>query len=442
MIYNNDWVKYMHIDTVAIILAAGKGSRMSGNTPKVLQKLAGRSLINHVITAVKQAEINNIICVCSSDSQSLQDEVRKIHPGTVFVVQKKQLGTADAVKAALPAIQGVMQKAVVLYADTPLLQPHTVNEVLSTLDRDTQLAILGFALDKPNNYGKILCDEESNPIKICEYADASEEEKKIQACNSGIMGFKVDVLSELINSIDNNNNKQEYYLTDALHIAVERSYKSRLLMVVRDEVLGVNTIEDLVVCEKIFQNRIRKKMLQNGVMLKAPETVFFSADTHIEQGVIIEPYVTFGNNVHIMDDCLIRSFSYIEGAQIGKGCVIGPYARVRMGTELENNVHIGNFVETKKVHIQSGAKVNHLTYLGDAQIGQNTNIGAGTITCNYDGVKKSTTIIEKNSFIGSNTSLIAPVKIGENVKIGAGSVVDKDVKDNTLVIVRPERIDK
>lgn len=421
----------------AVILAAGKGIRMRSNRPKVLHEIAGLSMLAHVIAAAKAAAIGNVAVVVGPGMDQVETHATALEPDASVFVQKDQLGTADAVGAANELLSRAAGPVLVLYGDTPLVLPETVSAVTAALKAGADMVVVGFEPENPFGYGRLLQDEQGRLTAIREEKDASPAERAIRLCNSGIMGFASGaLLQELLGGIGNDNANGEYYLTDAVALAVGQRLKAELVIAPEDTVLGVNSRIELAAAEAAMQQRLRAEAMAGGATLIAPETVFFSADTKIGADVLIEPNVWFGPGVSVADQVHIKAFCHIEKARIGKGAIIGPFARLRPGAELAEHAHIGNFVEIKQAEIGEGAKVNHLTYIGDASVGAGANIGAGTITCNYDGFDKHRTEIGEGAFIGSNTALVAPVKIGDGAYIGSGSVISKDVTPGALAVSR------
>jgi bifunctional UDP-N-acetylglucosamine pyrophosphorylase/glucosamine-1-phosphate N-acetyltransferase len=341
--------------------------------------------------------------------------------------------------AGVDNIANLGDKVVVLYGDTPLTSQNTISEMLQSLD-NYDLCVLGFEEEQANKYGRLVVDENKNLKKIVEFKDASDAEKEITLCNSGVMAISGDKIKELLSSIDNNNAAGEYYLTDIVEICEHKHYQKTYFTTTKEEVLGVNSKVELANLENIMQDRLRQAHMENGVTLIDPNTVYFCADTKIGKNCVIYPNVFFGPNVEIDDNVEIKPFSHIEEATISKGCVIGPFARIRPGSKLDEDVKIGNFVEIKKSNLAKGSKINHLSYIGDSDVGQNSNVGAGTITCNYDGYNKHKTTIGDNCFVGSNSAFIAPVTIGNGSVIGAGSIITKEVKENELAVSRSKQI--
>jgi bifunctional UDP-N-acetylglucosamine pyrophosphorylase/glucosamine-1-phosphate N-acetyltransferase len=422
---------------LAIILAAGKGTRMKSDRPKVLHTLAGATLLAHVVSAARSAGLGRLAIVIGPGMDEVGMAAAALDPKASIFVQEAQLGTADAVKAAREALEDFDGEVLVLYGDTPLLKSETIGKLRRELQSGADLVVIGFETPTPTGYGRLLLDERGRLIGIREEKDASAEERAITLCNSGLMGFRSGkTLLDLLGRIGNDNAKGEYYLTDTVALARGDRLETRMVTSDSEEVLGVNSRAELAEAEALMQKRLRARAMAEGATLRAPETVFLSHDTVIGKDVVIEPHVVIGPKVGIADGVTIRSFCHIEAARIGEGATIGPFARLRPGADLARDAHVGNFVEIKQAEIGEGAKVNHLTYIGDASVGARANVGAGTITCNYDGVEKHRTEIGAGAFIGSNSSLVAPVKIGEGAYVGSGSVISKDVPADALALTR------
>jgi bifunctional UDP-N-acetylglucosamine pyrophosphorylase / glucosamine-1-phosphate N-acetyltransferase len=425
---------------LAIILAAGKGTRMKSDLPKVLHRLAGAPMLAHVQRAVSAASIGRVALVIGPEMDAVTDAGRAADPKVEVFVQPDQLGTADAVKAASPAFEAAKGPVLVLYGDTPLLRADTLKAVLGELDAGADLVVIGFEAADPTGYGRLLFDDKGRLAGIREEKDASAAERALTLCNSGIMAFRsAKTLAGLLGRIGNDNAKGEYYLTDAVALARADDLQARVVLSNGEEVLGVNSRSELAVAETLMQRRLRAAAMEHGATLVAPETVFFSYDTAIGRDVTIEPNVFIGTGVTISDGVTIKGFCHIEQASIGEGASVGPFARFRPGAAVAKNAHIGNFVEIKNSQVAEGAKVNHLTYIGDASVGAKANIGAGTIVCNYDGFAKHRTEIGAGAFIGSNSSLVAPVKIGDGAYVGSGSVITKDVPADALALTRAKQ---
>jgi bifunctional UDP-N-acetylglucosamine pyrophosphorylase/glucosamine-1-phosphate N-acetyltransferase len=419
-----------------IVLGAGLGSRMKSSKPKAMQKLGGYTMMEHLIFKAQSLNADEIICVIGQEMQELEELIKD---KVKIAYQKDRLGSAHAVLSAKSKLENKDGLVLILYVDTPLLQVEKLNQLLDLIKKDKKLAILAFEELNENSYGRLVV-KDGNVLKIVETAEASLEEKKITLCNSGVMALNAKYIWEILEKINNNNKKQEFYLTDALEIATNLNYSSGYIIDDIKNLMGANTKFELELLENHFQNLQREKFLNMGVQLIDKSTTYFSLDTLIGKDVVIYPNVFIGPKVVIGDNVSILPSCVLEGATIGDNVNIGPFARLRPQSVLHDNVHIGNFVEIKKSTIEKGAKVNHLTYIGDAFVGEKTNIGAGTITCNYDGVNKHQTKIGKNTFIGSNTLLVAPVEVGDGATTGAGSVITKNVPNNSLGIARAKQI--
>ncbi len=419
-----------------VVLAAGQGTRMKSALPKVLHRIAGRSMLAHVLAVSRELEPDAVAVVVGPGMEAVANEALEAVPGAQMFVQAAQKGTADALFASRAALAKHAGDVLVLYADTPLLSAPTLRRLLARLDEGAAIAVLGFEPADATGYGRLLTDRDAWLLAIREEKDASEEERGIRLCNSGVMAFRVDNLLGILDRIGNANAKGEFYLTDAVEIARADGARAAVIVCAEDEVLGVNSREQLAAAEAIFQGRARAAVMREGATLIAPETVWLSWDTKIGRDVIIEPNVFFGPGVTVADGAEIKANCHIERSRIGAGARVGPFARLRPGAQLGERVHVGNFVEVKNVTLGAGAKANHLAYLGDGEVGPNSNIGAGTIFCNYDGFNKSRTEIGAGVFVGSNTSLVAPVKVGDGAYIGSGSVITKNVAADALALER------
>ncbi len=422
----------------AVVLAAGQGTRMKSAIPKVLHPLAGAPLVAHVLEAAAAAGASRVSAVIPADAAGFD----KLHTPieTRFFEQKERLGTAHAVLMARAALEGETGPVLILYGDTPLVTPESLKTVARGLESGAHMVMAGFNAKDPKGYGRLITAEGGELLAIREEKDATPEERSVNLCNSGIMAFQGNILLDLLARIGNSNKAQEYYLTDAVELARAEGHRVAVVLIGEDEVRGVNTRAQLAEAEAVLQDRLRARAMEGGATLIAPQTVTFSRDTITGQDVLIEPNVFFGPGAVIGDGVTIKAFSHIEGAIVGAGATVGPFARLRPGTWLHAGVRIGNFVELKAAEVKAGAKVNHLSYIGDAEVGEKANIGAGTITCNYDGYKKHKTQIGAGAFIGSNSSLVAPVRIGEGAYVGSGSVISKDVPDNALAITRAPQV--
>ncbi len=424
--------------SLTIVLAAGEGTRMRSSLPKVLHPVAGQPLLAHVLAAAPQGEATALAVVVGPDHQAVADEARRLRPEALTFVQRERLGTAHAVLAAREAIARGADDLLVAFGDTPLISAATFARLRAPLQAGAALAVLGFRAADPTGYGRLVV-ENGRLAAIREQADASAEERKITLCNAGVMAFDGRRALEILDKIGNANSKGEYYLTDAVGIVRERGWEAVVIETGEDEVRGINTKAQLAEAEAVLQARLRKQAMEAGVTLIAPETVHLAADTSFGKDVTIEPFVVIGPGVSIADGAVIHSFSHIVQTSIGRNTSVGPYARLRPGTSLGDGARIGNFVETKAATLEAGVKVNHLSYIGDATVGANANIGAGTITCNYDGFSKHRTTIGKGAFVGTNSSLVAPVRIGDGAYIGSGSVITRDVPDDAMALERSQQ---
>ena len=417
----------------AILLAAGQGTRMRSRLPKVMHRLAGRPMILHLLAMLRDLEIDRSVVVVGPD---MEEVIKAVAPAAT-VVQKDRLGTAHAVLQARGALADFSGKVLVLYGDTPLVTSGTLRRML---DCPADVVVLGFRPEDPAAYGRLVVGPEGLTA-IVEYKDASPEQRAITLCNSGVMAISGAHLFSLLDRIGNDNAKGEYYLTDIVEVALKAGLKAGYVEGDAEEVLGVNSRADLAAAEAVLQRILRDKAMAGGATLTDPASVFLQCDTEIGQDVVIGPHVTFGPGVKIADDVDIKPFCHLEGVSIAAGASIGPFARLRPGAEIGPGAHIGNFVEIKNARIEQGAKVNHLTYVGDALVGAGANLGAGTITCNYDGFGKYRTEIGAGAFIGSNSALVAPVKIAERAIVGAGSVITKDVAEGALAVARGSQME-
>lgn len=424
-----------------IILAAGEGSRFKSKTPKVLHKVAGRPIVHHVCQAALDAGADKVSIVTAPERPEIGASLQKAFAGLELFTQAERLGTAHAARMARPAWEGAKGTVAVVYGDHPLLRGDNFAGVLSRIEAGFDGAVLGFEPEDPTGYGRLLTEGE-RLIDVREHKDASENERAIRLCNACIIAFRADVFVELIDAIGNDNAQKEYYLGDLVPLANRSGYSVSYAVAPEADVMGVNSREQLARAEALFQQRLRNRALDSGVTLIDPQTVWLSYDTELAPDVTVEPSVFFAPGVRVESGVTIRAFSHLEGAHVGAGSIIGPFARLRPGADLGANAHVGNFVEIKNATVGEGAKVNHLTYIGDAEIGARTNIGAGTITCNYDGINKHRTIIGADSFVGSDTSLVAPVTIGDGAYVATGSVVTEDVPANAMAIARQRQVNK
>jgi bifunctional UDP-N-acetylglucosamine pyrophosphorylase / glucosamine-1-phosphate N-acetyltransferase len=429
----------------AIILAAGRGTRMKSAIPKVMHQIAGRPMIAHLLEALRPLSPNATIVAIGPK----MDTVARVVAPAESVVQDPPLGTGDAVRAAMRALDsrlaphGPIENVLVLCGDTPLLRGETLARLLAEQERAPAAVLLaGMRPVDPGPYGRLISAPDGAVLRIVEAADATADESAIGLCWGGLMLIRARHIRELIEALDRSNAKREFYLTGVVEIATDKGLRCAAIDLPAEELLGINTRAELAEAEALMQRRLRREAMEGGVTLVAPETVFLSADTQFGRDIVVEPNVTFGPGVTVGDRALICSFSYLEGASIGAGARVGPFARLRPGAILEEEVHIGNFVEVKASRLGARAKANHLSYIGDSEIGARTNIGAGTITCNYNGFNKSQTIIGEGAFIGSNTALVAPIKVGDGAIIAAGSVITHDVPSDALSLARGQQVDK
>ncbi len=424
-------------DLALVVLAAGMGTRMKSSIPKVLHKIAGRTMLSHVLHAGKALVPASAVVVHGPGKNSVQTEARSVIAGCDFAEQVDRLGTGHAVSMAKDLLAGFKGVVLVLYGDAPLVKAQTLRALVSQIEGNTRMVVLGFEAANPYGYGRLIT-KDHHVLDIREELDCTENERGIRLCNSGIIAIDNELLWQLIPKLRNNNAKFEFYLTDLVKLANGAGSKVALTVCDELQVAGVNDRLQLATLERHFQAQARREAMLSGATLIDPDSVYFSADTKLGEDVVIEPHVFFGPAVVVADDVVIFAHSHIEGATISNGARIGPFARLRPGTEIGENAHIGNFVEIKKAVIGRGAKANHLSYIGDAKVGAGSNIGAGTITCNYDGYEKHLTDIGENVFVGSNTSLVAPVKIGAGANIAASSVITRDVPADALALTRPE----
>jgi bifunctional UDP-N-acetylglucosamine pyrophosphorylase/glucosamine-1-phosphate N-acetyltransferase len=420
---------------LTIVLAAGDGVRMRSARPKVLHEIAGRSMLAHALSAALEGSAGDIAVVVGPDRDSVANEALKVAPGAKVVIQPERRGTADAVLAARGQISQGYDDILIAYADIPLLKPATLSALRAQLAQGADVVALGFEAVDPTGYGRLI-ERDGRLIAIREHKDAKPKERASRLCNAGPIAISGAEAVRLLDSVKPNNAQKEYYLTDIVEIASARGLVARALIAEENEVMGVNDRAQLARAEAALQDRLRRRAMANGATLIAPETVFLAFDARIGRDVLVEPHVVIGRGVEIEDGAVIRAFSHLEGARIAGGASVGPFARLRPGADIAASARIGNFVEIKEATIEEGAKVNHLTYIGDARVGANANIGAGTITCNYDGFAKHRTAIGAGAFIGSNSALVAPVAIGDGAYVGAGSVITKPVDADALAVAR------
>ena len=424
----------------AIVLAAGQGSRMNSDRPKVLHEIGGVPMLGHALSAAEGAGVANVVVVAGVGAEEVEAALGKLAPEAAVVRQSEQLGTAHAVLAAREAVAGSSGEALVIYGDTPFIRPETFEAMLEAR-AEADVIVLGFEAADPGRYGRLVT-EGDHLLRIVEFKDATDEERAITLCNSGVVCADVGKLMALAEAVGNDNAAGEFYLTDIVEIARAQGLSARVVRCDEAETLGVNTRAELAAAEAAFQSRKRLEALENGVSLAAPETVIFAHDTYLGRDAVVEPNVVFGPGVTVESGARIRAFSHLEGCHVSRGATVGPFARLRPGAELAEEVHVGNFVEIKNAQVAEGAKVNHLSYIGDADVGKRTNIGAGTITCNYDGVFKHRTTIGEGVFIGSNTMLVAPVTVGDRAMTSTGTVVTSDVPAEAMAIGRVRQENK
>jgi len=423
-----------------VILAAGKGTRMQSDLPKVLHPLAQVPILAHAIRSARFSDPEKMVIVAGHGFSQVAKAALEFAPDAIVVEQAEQLGTGHAVAQAKSALEDFDGDVIVLYGDTPFISEDTIAAIQSAR-RSSDLVVLGFDAADPARYGRLVTQGDVLD-RIVEFKDATPKERAITLCNSGVMAAKASDLFSWIDQVGNSNASGEYYLTDCVGIARSAGKTATVVRCDEAETLGINSRAELASAEAAFQSRMRCEMLDTGITLYAPDTVFFAYDTVIGRDCIIEQNVVFGPDVTIESGATIRAFSHLEGCHVSRDAVVGPYARLRPGAELSEGVKIGNFVEVKNALIGEGSKVNHLSYIGDAEIGKGSNIGAGTITCNYDGVFKHRTTIGDNVFVGSNTMLVAPVTLGDHSMTASGSVITKDVPASDLAIARAEQVNK
>ncbi|WOC17295.1 bifunctional UDP-N-acetylglucosamine diphosphorylase/glucosamine-1-phosphate N-acetyltransferase GlmU [Pseudochrobactrum sp. MP213Fo] len=430
---------------LTIILAAGEGTRMKSSMSKVLHPIAGLPLVGHVVKAVQGASADNaasaLAVVVGRGAEDVQKAVGKINGSARFYEQRERLGTAHAVLAAREALNTHHDDVLVVFGDTPLIEEQSLRAAREKLADGADIVVMGFRPENPTGYGRLI-EEAGKLVAIIEEKDASAEQRKITFCNGGLMALNGRHALSLIEAVKNDNSKGEYYLTDVVKFAHAQGLNVVAIDVPVENVIGINNRAELAEAEALWQARKRREVMLSGVTLIAPETVFFAHDTQIDADVVIEPNVFFGAKVTVASGAVIHAFSHIEGAVIGADTSVGPFARLRPGARLGEKSKVGNFCEVKNAEIGIGAKINHLSYIGDSTIGHDTNVGAGVITCNYDGYNKFQTVIGSNAFIGSNTSLVAPVTIGNGVYVASGSVITEEVPDNALALGRSRQVNK
>lgn len=425
-------------ETALIVLAAGQGSRMKSDLPKVLHKIAQAPLVVHALRGGQSLEPTRTVIVTGHRAEQVEESLRAHDPSLHFVRQNEQNGTAHAVDQARGALEGFEGDVVVLYGDTPFVSGETLLSMAQARRDGSDLVVLGFNAAEPGRYGRLITSGTTGRDldRIVEAKDASEAELAVSLCNSGVIMCASDAMFRLIAQVSNDNAAREYYLTDIVALARAEGLKAEVVICDESETLGINTRHELAAAECAFQARKRQEALDNGVSLAQPETTYFAYDTVIGRDAVIGPNVVFGPDVSIESGAVINAFCHLEGCHVARGAQVGPFARLRPGSELAETARVGNFVEVKNSTLAEGAKVNHLSYVGDTHIGQGANVGAGTITCNYDGVMKHRTEIGAQAFIGSNTLLVAPVRIGARALTGSGTVVTKDVPEGALALAR------
>ena len=430
------------MQSVVIILSAGMGTRMQSDLPKVLHNVACEPLLIHSMRTASQIGAHKTIVVTGHGAKDVAKVATSFDPSAEIVNQSEQFGTAHAVDQTRNALLNFDGEVFILYGDTPFIEPSTLLRMSKERNDGAKVVVLGFNTKRKNSYGRLIISSDGSLEEIVEYKDANTDQRKISFCNSGVICTDSKLLFNLIGEVENNNANNEYYLTDIVKLAKNKNLKCAAVECAENEAMGINSKVELANAETYFQTRKRIEMMLNGVTLIAPETVWFAADTVVGRDTIIEQNVIFGPEATVESHALIKSFSHIEGAHVSKGAIVGPFARLRPGAELANNSKVGNFCEVKKSQVGEGAKINHLSYIGDTKIGDNANIGAGTITCNYDGVSKHFTEIGESAFIGSNNSLVAPVRVGDKAMTASGSVITKDVPNGDLGIARAPQDNK
>ena len=423
-----------------IILAAGQGTRMNSDLPKVLHPVGAAPLLHHAMRAAQSLDPDRTIVVAGHGAEAVSKAAKAFDPEAQIVLQTEQRGTGHAVQQAAPLLADMPGDAIVLYGDTPFVRPETLDRLLQARARHA-VVVLGFDARDPDRYGRLVAQGE-DLHRIVEFKDASPEERAITLCNSGVICAETSLLLDLVSGLGTANAAGEYYLTDIVGLARDRGLSAGVVICDEAETLGINTRAQLAQAEAAFQTAMRAEALDNGVTLTAPDTVFFALDTHIGRDAIIAPNVVFGPGVTVESGAVIHAFCHLEGCHVSRGATVGPFARLRPGAELAEDVHVGNFVEIKNTVLDEGVKVGHLTYLGDAHVGEHTNIGAGTVTCNYDGVMKHRTEIGARAFIGSDTMLVAPVTIGAGAMTASGSVITTDVPADALALGRAPQVNK
>ena len=421
-----------------IVLAAGQGTRMNSDLPKVLHQIGRAPLVAHALAAARALEPERVVVVAGHGAEAVRKAVSTFAPEAEVVLQAEQLGTGHATLQAMPALAGFEGRVLVQFGDTPFIRPETLERMAQS---DAAVTVLGFEAADPGRYGRLVV-RGSALERIVEFKDATDEERAITLCNSGVIACDAGLLADLLAGLSNDNAAGEYYLTDVVGAARARGLSAEVVTCDEAETLGINTRAELARAEALFQARARAEATENGVSMVDPDTVWFALDTFLGRDVSLGPNVVFGPGVTVESGASIEAFCHLEGCHISRGATVGPFARLRPGAELAEDVHIGNFVEVKNSILAEGVKVGHLTYLGDAEVGEATNIGAGTVTCNYDGVFKHRTTIGANAFIGSDTMLVAPVTVGDGALTGSGSVITEDVPAGAVALARAKQLNK
>lgn len=426
--------------TALIVLAAGQGSRMKSDLAKVLHPLGGAPLFWHAVNAGRALDPERVVLVTGYGAEQVEAAAKDYDIDAEIALQGEQLGTGHAVAQAAPLLRSFPGDVVVLYGDTPFITAETLQNMRAAREHH-DVVVLGFEAADPDGYGRLIMEGDAL-LRIVEHKDASHEERQINICNSGVVMANAATMFDLVKDIDNENTSQEYYLTDIVALAKDRALRATAVTCDEAETLGINTRAELAAAEALFQDQARHEALETGVSMSAPNSVYFSYDTHLGRDVHVEQNVIFGVGVTVETGARIRAFSHLEGCHVSSGAIVGPYARLRPGAEVGNDARVGNFVEVKNATLGEGAKANHLTYLGDVTIGEKANIGAGTIVCNYNGVEKFHSVIGAGAFIGSDTMLISPVSVGDAAITASGSVITKDVPDGALAFARAEQVTK
>ena len=431
-----------NLGRAAVILAAGRGERMKSPLPKVLHPVAGRAMIDHAIDTALRLSCERVVVVIGTHSPPLRAHVQARLGEASLAVQDPPLGTGHAVLAAAGALKGFVGDVLVTYADAPLITCEAIESLFALRAGGADIAVLGFRAAKPDAYGRLVLSDDGALQRIVEAKDASPGDLAIEACNSGVLVADSALLFDLLSRVTCANAKGEYYLTDVVGLAVADGRRVKVAFAAEDEVAGVNSQAELAAAESALQKRLRERLMAEGVTMIAPETVQLAWDTQIGPGARLEPHIVFAPGVTVAGGAVIRAFSHLEGAQVAAGAIVGPFARLRPGAVIGPEAHIGNFVEVKNVTVGAGAKANHLSYLGDGDVGAGANIGAGTIFCNYDGFDKHRTLVGEGAFIGSNCALVAPVSIGAGAYTGSGSVITTDVAPGALSLERSAQTEK